>query len=325
MSPDELERELAEGTLRSAYLLAGDEVLLRDDCLRAIRAATLTADSGDFNEDLLDGAATNPGSFLDALRTLPVMAPRRLVVLREPVQRRAAAKALLDALSPALVELADREDVVLVVTSAKPDGRAKWVKAFAEPHALVPCEAPRRERDIAAFARAEARRQGVSLDAGAAQLLAERIGPNLLLLRQEVAKAALLAEPGETVDREQLAWLTSDVAEEPIWDLTDAIGDGRTAEALVVLRRILEQGAAPPMVLGALASHMRRLTRLCHGGRVGGPPFVVRKLESQARRYRAARLLACLDAIADVDEVLKGRGSLPPDLALERLVMGLSA
>jgi hypothetical protein len=51
----------------------------------------------------------------------------------------------------------------------------------------------------------------------------------------------------------------------------------------------------------------------------------VQKLERQARRYTATRLVACLRAIHEVDEVLKGSGSLPPDLALERLVLGLSA
>lgn len=325
MSPAELARELASGTLRPAYLLAGDDELLREDALAAIRGAVLEPGARDFNLDVIEGQATDAGAFLDALRTLPVMAARRLVVLREPAHRRAGAKALLEALADVLGELASRDDVVLVVVTARLDGRARWVKAFKDPHTTVACEAPRREREILGFIREEARRQGVILDGGAAQLLAERIGPHLLLLRQEIAKASLLVEPGETLDRGRLAASASDVAEEPIWDLTDAIGEGRAGDALALLRRLLDQGAAPPMVLGSLASHIRKLTRLSHGGRVGGPPFVVRKLERQASRYRGARLLACMDAIAEVDEVLKGRGSLPPDLALERLVMGLSA
>jgi len=52
---------------------------------------------------------------------------------------------------------------------------------------------------------------------------------------------------------------------------------------------------------------------------------VVKKLQSQAGRYTPNRLRRCLDAIHDVDQVLKGRGGLPSTLALERLVMGLSA
>ena len=61
------------------------------------------------------------------------------------------------------------------------------------------------------------------------------------------------------------------------------------------------------------------------GGSIAAPPFVRRKLEAQARRYAPARLLACLRAIHETDEILKGQGGLGPALALERLVIGLSS
>lgn len=324
MTPDELERELARGRLRPAYLLAGEEALLRDAALRALREAVLAGGPADFNCDVLDGEGSEAGALIDAVHSLPVMAPRRLVVLHEPAHRKPGAKALLDALAGLLEERAAETRTVLVVTCARPDGRARWVRGFAEPAAVVECSAPRRPRELVAFVCAEARRQGVALGPGAAELLAERVGPQLLLLRQEVAKAALLASPGEPVGREAIAASASDVAEQPIWDLTDAIGEGRVGDALALLHRLLAQGAPAPVVLGALATHMRKLARIGHGARVAGPPFVVRKLGAQARRYRPGRLLVCLRAIHDADEVLKGRGALPAALALERLVMGLA-
>jgi DNA polymerase-3 subunit delta len=199
------------------------------------------------------------------------------------------------------------------------------VKAFGEPRAVVDCEAPRRARELAEFAAREARRQGVRLEAGAAELLAERVGAELLVMRQEIAKLALLAADGGAVRRADVARSASALAEEPIWDLTDAIGEGRSADALALLRRMLAQGAPPPVLLAALASHVRKLLRVRHGGSVAGPPFVVRKLEEQARRARPARLLSGLAAVHEADERLKGRGVLPPELALERVVLALSS
>jgi DNA polymerase III delta subunit len=61
------------------------------------------------------------------------------------------------------------------------------------------------------------------------------------------------------------------------------------------------------------------------GVRIPAPPFVQRKLQSQARRYGPERFSACLRALHEADERLKGQGSLPPELTLERLVLGLSA
>jgi DNA polymerase-3 subunit delta len=318
---EELRAELAHGAPRPAYLVAGEEPLLRDDAVAAIRAAAL-GDAGDaFDFERLEGARTGPGALLDAVRTLPVLAPRRLVVLRDPEGRRGSSRELIDGVAEAVAAVSAVEGTVLVVVADSADRRARWVKAFGE--SRVECDAPRRGRDLAAFVRAEAARQGVSLGSGAAELLAERVGPQLLVLRQEIEKASLVAGPGRKVTREHVAAVTVDVAEEPIWDLTDAIGEGRGADALETLARILRGGAAPPVVLGALVGHFRRLLRVRGGAGVGGPAFVQRKLQSQARRFSERRLLACLRAIHHTDLALKGAGALTPRLALERLVIGL--
>jgi DNA polymerase III delta subunit len=50
----------------------------------------------------------------------------------------------------------------------------------------------------------------------------------------------------------------------------------------------------------------------------------VRKLESQARRFSANRLVACIGAIHQTDLALKGAAGITPELAMERLVIGLA-
>jgi DNA polymerase-3 subunit delta len=325
VTPEGLQTELEAGRIRPAYLLAGSEALLRDDALAAIRAVALAGAPEDFNLDRLDAAATTPAELGDALGTLPVLATRRLVVLRDADAKSPAAQKTAAALAELVPALASRADTTLVVTAASVDRRARWVRAFVEAEALVECEAPRSARELAAFVRAEARRQQVPLETGVAERLVERIGPQLYVLRQEIAKAALLAGEGARVTAEHVERATSDVAEEKIWDLTDAIGEGRTGDALGVLSRLLRSGAPHAVLLGSLASHFRRLLRTRHGVAPAGPPFVVRKLEAQARRYAPPRLQACLSAIHEADLVLKGRGNVPPELALEWLVIGLSS
>lgn len=324
MSPGELVRELRGGRLRPAYLLAGAEALLRDESLAAIREAALGGSGSDFDLDRLEGERASPAELLDALRVLPVLAPHRIVWLREPEAGRRGG-ALAEALADALGELCLQDQTVLVVTAERVDRRARWIKAFRDPAALVACDPPRRLREVVAFVRDEARRAGLRLEPGAAEALAAATGPQLLLLRQELEKAALLAGPGASVSPDHVARSSSDLAEEQIFDLTDAIGEGRAPDALAALGRLLGQGAAPPALLGALAGHFRRLLRAGHGERVKGHPFAVEKAERHARRYSRVRLRACLAAIHEVDEVLKGRGAVDGRIALERLVIGLSA
>ena len=236
MKLEELEKELRKGTIRPAYLLVGEEPLLRDDALAAIRNAVLAGGPEDFNLDRLFGSSASPGALEDSVRSLPVMAERRLVILTEPEGRRGGGKALCEALAGVTGEVLDRAETVLVVTAAKADRRLRWVKAFADPAAVVDCAPPKGGRSVVAFVKREAKRQGLELEGGAAELLAERIGPQLLMLRQELAKASLLAGQGQAVGRSHVEASSSDVAERPIWDLTgcDRCRSGRRSGDAVV-------------------------------------------------------------------------------------------
>jgi len=318
--------ELAKGTVRPAYLVAGAEPLLRDEAMAAIESAVLGDGPRDFNLDRLEVGLVSPGRLEEALGSLPLMASHRLVVLRGAEGRSGKLEAKwAQMLEESVAAQEPDSSTILAVVASKVDKRQKWVKAFRDPATLVECEAPTKAREIAAFLQQEAKRQGVTLDADAAGLLAERIGPQLLLLRQELEKAALVAGPGATVGLEHVENSVASVAEEPIWDLTDAIGQGRSADALDQLSRLLGQGAAAPAVLGALAAHFRKLVRAGHGEPVSGPPFVVRKLEQQARRYPRRRLVVCLRAIHRADVELKGASVMRPERALEQLVLGLAS
>ncbi len=326
MTGGELAKELSGGRVRPAYLLAGDEPLLRDDALALIESAALGSAPRDFNLDRLEVGRSSPGRLEEALANLPVLSERRLVVLREADGRGGKLDAgWTQTIEDWLKGLDVASSTVLVIVVGKADRRSRWVKAFRDPAALIECEAPKGARDLARFLKEEAKRQGLDLSPEAAGLLCDRVGPQLLLLRQEVEKSSLLAGAGATIERKHVEMSVAAVAEEPIWDLTDAIGQGKTADAIDLLARMLNHGAAAPAILGALASHFRRLVRVGHGERVGGPPFVVRKLEQQARRYPLPRLVGCLRAIHRTDVELKGASVMRPDRALEQLVLVLAS
>ena len=205
MSAAKVLGELSKGKVRPAYLLVGSEPLLRDDALAALEETVLGSGPRDFNLDRLEVGPATPGRLEEALATLPVMAERRLVVVRETEGRGAKLDANWGAVIADFVASAGTDSPsVLVVVCSKADKRSKWVKAFADPAILVECEAPKKARELAGFLASEAKGQGVDLDPEAAALLADRVGPQLLLLRQEIEKASLLAGAGETVTRKHV-------------------------------------------------------------------------------------------------------------------------
>jgi DNA polymerase-3 subunit delta len=322
VTPEELYSELKLSQIRPAYLVVGEESLYREEAVAAIERAVFPDGPVDFDYERLDGSTANGVALLNAIGTLPVLAARRLIVLHDPESQRGKAKDLGEAIAESLEVVGAGNDAVLVVVAPKVDGRARWAKQLGA-KASVRCDPPKGVRAITAFVNAEAKRQSVSLGKGAAALLAERTGPHLMMLRHEIAKAALFAGPGEEVTSRHVAEATTDVAEEPIWDLTDAIGEGRIGDAMALLGKLQGAGGAPPAILGALANHFRKLLATRTGGKIGGAPFAVRKLESQSKRFSPGRLVSCMRAIHQTDLALKGAGGIPPEISLERLVIGL--
>ena len=71
MKLEELEKELARGEVRPAYLLAGDEPLLRDDALTALRGAVLggSADEHTTVGEII-GRGFGPDEITDAIETV---------------------------------------------------------------------------------------------------------------------------------------------------------------------------------------------------------------------------------------------------------------
>ena len=324
MKVGELAKELAAGKFRAVYLLAGAEALLRDEALALLRGAVLEGTADDFNHQRLEAARTPLSSLREALEALPIMAQRCLVELRMAPGKKIASKEFLEVLAEELPPHQQQGASVLVISVTSVDKRQRWFKALGKATAaVVVCDSPGAAGAVS-FVRDEADRQGVALERGAAERLVELAGPRLLLLRQEIAKAALLAGVDEKVTAEHVEAATTQSADQPVWDLTDAVGAGQTAEALELLARLREE-SVPPVLLGVLASHFRRLSRVRDGGKVGGPPFVLKNLERQARRYSPARLRSSMQAIHETDVAIKGGSVLADDLAIERLVLALSS
>jgi DNA polymerase-3 subunit delta len=303
----------------------GSEPLLRDQGLAAIRQAVLSGSSDDFNLDRLDGDRLSPGRLLESVQTLPLMAEHRLVIVKDPqlIAHKDSREALFDALLQTLTGLVEQTETVMVVTAAKADSRLRWVKAFKGSAAKVECAPPKSAEAAIPFIETEAKSQGVTLEAGVARELADRVGPHLLILRGELAKAALMAGDRRSISLDHVRAGTSDLSERFLWDLTDPLCAGQAGAAIAQLNRLFASGYAPEAVLGSLAGHFRKLACIRGGGTISGSPFQLRKLNSQAARHSQRSLRTCLERIHRTDASLKGIGQASKHMSRESTVESL--
>ncbi|MBX3423460.1 MAG: DNA polymerase III subunit delta [Pirellulaceae bacterium] len=101
-------------------------------------------------------------------------------------------------------------------------------------------------------------KHGLKLTASQLTIILEAVGPICGILDQELAKLALYADSsGQLTDQSVRAHVGS-WATRTLWEIADAIMDGRTALALEHLERVFSSGEHPAAVLPQLAWSIRR-------------------------------------------------------------------
>ncbi|MFL5672996.1 MAG: DNA polymerase III subunit delta [Chloroflexota bacterium] len=201
-----------------------------------------------------------------------------------------------------------------------------------------------REGALAGWIESEARDRGLTLAAGAAKALAERVGGfvreadadrayQTRIASMELDKLALYR--GEApIGADDVRELVAEAVPSSIWAFTDAVAERRTSAALGWLDR-LQETTPEPVLLAVLHRRVRELIetgdRLASGERLPAvgkamgitSEFRMDKLREQAKRWTTAELIAALDGIADLDAMVKGVPGLDRGEAQRRLAFSL--
>jgi DNA polymerase III delta subunit len=163
-----------------------------------------------------------------------------------------------------------------------------------------------------------------------AGLLREHGPASLEALDQEVVKLVTYAgrEPVSTADLNELL----PGAEMIVFDLLDAVAEGRAAGALAAFRRLVQQGQRPEELAPQLIALYRRLL-ICRLALTEGlePAEVERthglklieKLKRQARGMSVEGIESALDRLLIFDRALK-LGEIEPESGMELLVADLA-
>lgn len=225
------------------YHFAGDDDFRKQEALNLLVNAAVDPATRDFNYEARRGSEITAEGIGSLLATPPMLAERRVVVIRDAgalkKDARAAVETYLQRTSP---------DVVLVLV--QPSGEKPDPK-FA-PATMVlfePISGPQLSRWIAM----RAEHHGTTITAGAAELLQSSIGNDLPQLNVEIEKLATYTS-GAEVDEAAVAAIVGVRREESLSALLDAVGNRDAAVALRILPGLLEQpkssGVFIVMVLG---------------------------------------------------------------------------
>ncbi|MEO8200117.1 MAG: DNA polymerase III subunit delta [Gemmatimonadota bacterium] len=250
---DSLHRSLKNGEFSPVYYFFGEEEILKDEAMRTIVDRVLDPSLRDFNYDQRSVSQLDAEALHSLLNTLPMMADRRVVILRdlEALKRKTKVKAVLEGY---LAKPSPDTVLVLVQSSADP----KVDPAMARNSMAIeftPLPPDRAMRWIVHHAG----KLGLTLTSEATSHLFEAIGNDLGTLRMELDKIASLAVDG-AVGIDQVANLVGVRRGETLVSWRDLVMEGSTARALPMTARVLEQsgmsGVKMVAALGAALTGM---------------------------------------------------------------------
>lgn len=316
--------------LAPAYLVAGDEVLLVEECCAEVRAQAATLG---YERNLY---TVEPGFDWNALfaeyYSPSLFAPRSLFEVRIPTGKPGdiGGKMLAQ-----LVENPAPHALLLLVAPKldKAQQQSAWVSAVSERGVLVnvwPLDSARWREWVAQRLKS----RGVHAAPEVVQQLAYHMEGNLLACAQEIDKLALLFGD-RTVQPQDIAETLSDNSRFTIYGWVDACLAGDAGDALRKLARVRAEGTEPILLLWAFAREARTLSRMAravadgqnlaqviqaHGVWSSRKPLVSQAL----RRLKPAQWLRLIGDCAHADRVLKGRAGADVgdiDFLLEQLTL----
>lgn len=325
MKPTELYKNIDQGNISPVYFFVGNEDALIDDALEILeRKIFVSPESMAFNRDVVIALSGEGERILGFARAFPVLAGRRLVVVREADK---LSQQDWDSLASYLKSPPLTTCLVFIMMEEAP--------SVASPDNVVDFSV-KDESEFRDFLLKELKKRGKRILPRAMELLLSMDWDSLQELRQEIDKMSMFVGEKQTIDVDDLVCLASVRSKIGAFDLTDALGNRDAKNALKILGATIEGGGKEIeiMIVARLANHFRRLviTRsiLEKGGSfkevrraLGDKPYPVQKFYDQANRFSDKELLDLFRKFFISDVGLKG-GALRDSIVLEKLVLEIS-
>lgn len=311
-------------------VLVGNESYLKQQVLNAVRQVVLGAEADDMGLVRFAGDDVELKDVTDELLTISMWGGPKLVYVESAADFVSKYRSGLES----YVAKPARSGLLVLDVKSWP-GNTRIAKAVAKTGLKVECSELKGValRNWLVQTAAEGYEKQLSRDAAA--LMLERAGSELALLDRELAKLASYVGERARIGVDDVRALVGGWKTDTTWQMLDAVRDGRIAEALVCLEKLLRAGEPAIKILGGINFVFRKFataTELSRTGtnlnsalkQAGILPFAVAPASNYLRRIGRPAAERIYRQLTTADEDLKGRSTLDEKTILERLLIELS-
>lgn len=253
----QLEPQLSK-SLAPAYIISGEEIILKQDAAQLIRRA---AKAAGFSERvrISPEAGFDWDQLYSLLHSPSLMGEKKLIELdfRDGLPSKSASAILEEyARQPS-------SDNLLLIDCNKVDdkiAKSAWYKAL-EKCGINVAIWPIPHEQLPKWIIQRAKKYKLTLQPEAAALLADYVEGNLIAASQTLEKIYLL-KPEGNVDTTLIRSILADESRYNVFDFIDALTAGECSRAIDMLTNLREEGLEPILVLWAITRELRLLADL---------------------------------------------------------------
>src|SRR5688500_909596 len=145
----------------------------------------------------------------------------------------------------------------LVLVAEAVDKRRALIRQLLAKATIVECMGPADAVEAAKWVKDRVAKEGMTIDARAARLVADRVGPDVSRLRADVERLVLYAAGNTAISEADVQQIVAPATSHDDWGVARAIERGSAGDALRELALMMDNGAVPYMILGQLAWFVR--------------------------------------------------------------------
>lgn len=331
-------KDIQSGSLAPVYLLYGLESYLMNAGLDQLRSAYVQEAYSDFNWQVLDGTIAEIDEILANCETLPFFDERKFVIVKEAPYFKATKNRMTTAHEDALVKYLDNAPgttCLLFLCEGKPDKRKKPYKRVKKVGQVIEF-AKLDARDFGKWIAKRMKEAGVECGKREQQHLVEQLGyldygseKTLYEMANKLDVLMGAAGEGGSITIELIDRMIERPLERNVFDMVDAVGQGRVEDALKILHKLSADGEAEIKIMAMVTRHFRMLVKTkafleagyspsVVASRLKLPPFVVKKQVGQVKRFDGAHLHKLLNICLATEHQMK-TGQINSRLGLEML------
>jgi len=314
MEAKEIIKKIKAGNLSNLYLLHGEEPYYIDIISEAIIQHALPEHERDFNQSVLYGKDVELAALLSELKSYPMTAERRVVVLKEAQDFKQ-----LDDLEAYFEQPNDTTVFVICYKYKFIDGRKKYLKTVLN-HGVVFKSEKVREYQLSEWIQRYIKSIGYDITSKAAMLLVEFLGNDLSRIVNEVDKLSILIEKGTTINDTHIEENIGISKDYNAFELTNAVAKKDSVKAMKIVQYFEYNPKALEFsnLMAAFFKHFSQLMRIhffpvktkeALAQNLGLHQFVVGELLISKNLYDPKKIASVISLLHQYDLKSKGVGN----------------